>query len=197
MNFPLINFTMYLMQTLISAFLFFLPLLPASDTAEYIDWGKERRLSWTDFEGAVDKTSDAAASTSTFLGFNYHIHNNTFSYQIACKFSKKKSWGLVKNNWILKHEQGHFDISEIFARRLYEAVENYQPKHRSLKKDLDKIYQQVMQEKEDFQIKYDTETDFSRNKEVQREWLDKIDSLLDETKDLANYTNPDSKRISE
>ena len=44
-----------------------------------------------------------------------------------------------------------------------------------------------MDEKEDYQNKYDKETDFSRNKEKQNEWLEKIREELDETDEFANY----------
>lgn len=187
---------MNIFSSLISLLLIILPFAPARETEEYIDWGQDRKLSWNDFEGSVDQTSDAAASTSTFLGFNYRTHGNEFTYKIECKFSKKNSWGLVKNQWILNHEQGHFDISEIFARELYMEIAAYKPSMKTMKKDLDVIYRKKMKEKEEFQMLYDTETNFSRNKSRQRDWLEHIDKILEETKDFADYNNPPKKFFS-
>ena len=56
--------------------------------------------------------------TTTHLGFSYNVVNGKVTYKIDCRFEKSKSWGLVKNDWILKHEQGHFDIAEIFAQKI-------------------------------------------------------------------------------
>ncbi|MDP9230399.1 MAG: hypothetical protein M3O67_06985 [Bacteroidota bacterium] len=157
------------------------------DNDEFIDWSESRRLGWDDFVAPVNNKSDAAASTSTYLGLEYNIRDNSFNYRIACRFYKTKSWGLVKNNWILNHEQGHFDITEIFARLLNKAMSEYVFNYKTYRKDVNTIYQNYMKQKELFQELYDTETDYSRNKKVQEEWLKKIEVLLKETEEYANY----------
>ena len=53
--------------------------------------------------------------------------------------------------------------------------------------DVGKIYKKLMDEKEEYQNKYDKETDFSRNKDKQVEWLEKIKDELDELDEYANY----------
>lgn len=179
---------MFLSKHFYSFLLFLVPILPVTnEEGEFIDWSKNRRLLWSDFEGPVNKKSDAAASTSTYLGLEYNVRNTSFSYRIACRFSKTKSWGFVKNEWILKHEQGHFDITEIFARLLNKAISDYKFNRNTYKKDVDGIYKSYIKQKEDFQNLYDTQTDYSRKREQQEEWLIKIESLLDETKDFARY----------
>ena len=100
---------------------------------------------------------------------------------------KNKSWGLVKNEWILKHEQGHFDIAEIFARQLNKLVNEYQFNKSSFQKDLDAIYKSVVAEKEKFQQQYDDETDYSRIKTKQEEWLKKIEAELNQNRSWAGY----------
>ena len=81
------------------------------------------------------------------------------------------------------HEQGHFDITEIYARKLDNALRDYNFNPKRFKTDLDEIYKDIMEEKEELQNQYDLETDYSRNKEKQTEWLKKIQ------KELAKY-NP-------
>ena len=93
----------------------------------------------------------------------------------------------MKTDYILAHEQGHFDITEIFARRLNEALQNYQFNKRTFKKDIGQIYQAIVSEKEEYQRTYDAETDHSRNRKVQYDWLEKIDSLLAETQSFSSY----------
>src|SRR2546423_4065612 len=85
---------------------------------EYIPWRPARRLTWDDYQCDPVRNTDAVASTSTSLGISYQLVDSKLTYHITCGFSKSKSWGLLKTDYILAHEQGHFDITEIFARKL-------------------------------------------------------------------------------
>lgn len=156
-------------------------------TADMIPWAISKRLTWEDFLCEPKRGTDAVASTSTSLGISYQLVNGKLNYQITCHFNKEKSWGLLKTDYILAHEQGHFDITEIFARKLYEALQNYEFIKRSFKKDISAIYQSIVKQKEEFQKAYDGETDHSRKRSVQYDWLEKIDNLLLETEVYANY----------
>jgi hypothetical protein len=152
-----------------------------------IDWSATRRLTWNDYKGNPDPNSDAAASTTSYLGIEYNFSNNKVTYKIACRFSKNSSWGLTKTDHILGHEQGHFDITEIFARKLNKLTGEYKFNKNTYQRDLQKIYDDIQDEKEEFQNQYDNETDYSRNKEKQTKWLDKISKMLEEYKNFADY----------
>ena len=154
---------------------------------EMIPWAPDRRLTWEDFLCSPQRNTDAVASTSTSLGLAYQVKNNHLSYQITCNFSKTKSWGLMKTNYILAHEQGHFDITEIFARKLHQSLLDYKINRNTFKSDIDSIYQSIVKQKEAFQNTYDDETDHSRRKAIQLEWLDKIQDLLNESSPYDNY----------
>jgi hypothetical protein len=160
---------------------------PGGKREEYIPWENERRLSWDDYLCEPKRNTDAVASTSTSLGIAYQVINSKFTYHITCDFSKTKSWGLLRTDYILLHEQGHFDITEIFARKLYEALQHYEFNRRTFKRDVNSIYQSIVSEKEEFQQMYDGESDHSRNRKSQYEWLDKIQVMLDETQPYSNY----------
>ena len=176
------------MKKLFSHFLFLIPLLLSAQADEnFINWESGRRLNWDDFKATPLKNSGAAALTATHLGFSYNFKNGKISYTIECGFEKDKSWGLVKNDWILKHEQGHFDIAEIFARKLFMAISEYPFNKKTFESDLDKIYNTVIAEKETFQQQYDDETDNSINKSEQEQWLKKIAGLLSEYKSWMGY----------
>ena len=81
----------------------------------------------------------------------------------------------------------HFDIAELFARKLHKKMSEYKFDRDSYKKDLRKIYEDITEAKADFQNQYDKETDHSRKKEQQAEWLKKIDKMLSELKEYAAY----------
>ena len=165
-----------------------LPLLIISRYDEdFIKWSENRKLTWDDFKAPPQKIGNTAAMTTTHLGFSYNMKNGNVTYLIDCRFEKNKSWGLVKNDWILKHEQGHFDIAEIYARKLNKAINEYQFDRLSFQKDLDAIYRSVVSQKESFQHQYDEETDHSRNRESQEEWFKKIEKELKEHKSWAGY----------
>ncbi|HRG91513.1 MAG TPA: DUF922 domain-containing protein [Chitinophagaceae bacterium] len=163
-------------------------LLPAQQAGEeLLDWSASRKLTWADYKASPDPNSEAAATTASYLVFSYSIRNDDISYRIESKFSKTRSWGLHKTAYILSHEQGHFDLAEVYARKLYKKVQEYRFHKKNYRKDLQKIYQEILDEKEAMQNKYDRETNHSINKEKQAEWLKKIENMLEEYKDYANY----------
>ncbi len=160
---------------------------PASLNEDLLEWSATRKLTWNDYKASPNPASDAAASTTTYLTISYNISNTDFSYKIESRFSKTRSWGLHKTPYILSHEQGHFDIAEIFARKLYQKMSEYRFDRRSYEKDLKKIYQEILDEKKEMQDEYDEETNHSINKEKQGEWLKLIERMLEESKDYSQY----------
>jgi len=174
-------------------YLFFIFLVAPFDMAaqandeELLTWNASRKLTWKDYKASPDTESDAAASTTTYLSIEYKISTNSFGYKIKSWFSKTKSWGRHKDDYILSHEQGHFDIAEIFARKLHKLMSAYRLDRKTYQQELKKIYQDVMDEKEKMQDEYDEETNHSINKEKQAKWLKKIKTLLEETEEWANY----------
>ena len=167
-------------------------LIPSASFAqskdeELLDWSASRKLTWIDYKAQPEPGNDDAASTTTYLGIEYDISGSSFGYKIHSRFSKTRSWGLYKTDYILGHEQGHFDIAEIFARKLNKNMSEYRFNKRTYQEDLNKIYNDILDEKEKMQNDYDKETNHSINKEKQAEWLKKIAAMLEEYKDFAGY----------
>jgi len=167
----------------------FIPVILSAQSKdeELLDWSASEKLTWNDYKASPDPSSDAAASTTTYLSIEYNITTNNFGYKVRSGFSKTRSWGLHKTDYILTHEQGHFDIAEIFARKLNKLMKEYNFDWNTYRQDLKKIYQDVLDEKEDMQNKYDEETNHSINKEKQEEWLKKISGKLKELDAWADY----------
>ena len=117
---------------------------------ELIDWKTSGQLTWNEYKGKPDPNSDAAASTTTYLGIEYKMDEKGFGWKIQCRFSITRSWGRAKTDFILKHEQGHFDIAEIFARKLNKKMSEYQFNSATYKTDLKTIYTGITGEKEAF-----------------------------------------------
>src|SRR5690242_11936695 len=129
---------------LLSCLLLLIPAaLKAQDRSEeLLNWSDDRKLTWNDYKASPSSESDAAASTTTYLAISYNISRDGFSYTIQSKFSKSRSWGRHKNDYILSHEQAHFDIAEIFARKLHQKMSEYRFNRKTYQKDLNKIYQE-------------------------------------------------------
>ncbi len=157
------------------------------ENSEVIPWTYERILTWDDFQRQPQRGTDVVATTSTTLGISYQIRDGELAYSITCNFSKVKSWGSMKTDYILAHEQAHFDITEIIARRLHEKLQNYQLDKKTFRQHITRIYEQAVKDKEEMQEKYDSETSHSRNRKMQEYWLEHIAQLLVDTEHLETY----------
>lgn len=162
-------------------------IIDVAETDKIIPWKIRRSLVWDDFRSEPKKEGDAVASTSTSLGLSYQVRDGRLTYHVTCDFSKEKSWGSLRTNYILAHEQAHFDITELYARKLHETLSYYQFNPVTYKADISTIYNRIVKEKEDMQEAYDGQTDHSRKTTRQLEWLEKIEKLLMDTHLFAAY----------
>jgi uncharacterized protein DUF922 len=156
---------------------------------DLIEWNSERRLTWSDFRGRVPANAANAALTNTAINVEFGFSNKGMTYSIKCRFDKNKSWVRIKNDLVLGHEQGHFDIAELHARKLNKALKAYKYNGKTASDDVNRIYENVMRQHHDYQSEYDQQTDFSRKVEKQMEWLEKIATELKALEDYRSYTN--------
>lgn len=163
-------------------------LFAQDNTDNYLTWNSKRKLTWKDFKAAVPAvTRGASASTATQLHFSYSVRAGNITYDLNSFFNPEKSWVKDKTDLILGHEQGHFDIAEIYIRKLYKALQEYTFDKKTYKKDLQDIYRQVAKDKDVFQNEYDAETNHSINVAKQKEWEEKIKGILKELEPYAKY----------
>lgn len=146
----------------------------ASDT---LHWSKDRKLTWEDFQGVQDTFFIGVAATSSdFFYSSYYTSDTTLVFVVSTIFFKKYSWVKEegKTNYALNHEQGHFDISEIYARKLRKALKNYKLNKATVIEDVKKISENIEKEKDKTQKLYDEETTYPINKLKQKQWDTKI-----------------------
>ncbi len=169
-------------------FVFFLLLSNitiAQDDKDLIAWSSDRPLSWDDFNGSPEKRSDFDALTAASFGFSYeYLSGKYYRFIIKVGFDKNHSWVKRENATedLLKHEQGHFDINEIFARLCIKELQNVRVKNMDkFGKEVEKVFDKISRKMSDFQNEYDRETDHSKVKDKQIVWNAKIEKLLKET----------------
>jgi len=162
-------------------------ILHIQETSHQIEWNAAKRLTWSDFKGDPDPESNNAALTSSSITIEFGYSNRGMTYGIKCRFNMINSWGRIKNELILGHEQGHFDLAELHARKLNKALKAYVFNSRTVSKDVNGIYESIMKEHHKTQEQYDLETDHSRKIETQYKWQLKIAEELKNLELFAYY----------
>ena len=152
---------------------------------DVLTWSNNRKLSWDDYKGKPQKRF-AAASTVYSLGREVYDDGAVIKARITAYFYCQDSW--KKDDWIsdevLAHEQRHFDIVELFARRLRKQLGGMVFLNlKDAEKKVESMYQIVSKEMDLYQDKYDTESDGSMNGDGQRKWNKKIAEELSELED--------------
>ncbi len=159
--------------------------LPIQDDI-VIAWRAGERLSWSDFKAKPPKGARAAATTASGITYRFStsstINKFEVDFKIETHFYPNKSWYQpdLCDDVILSHEQLHFDISELFARKLRKKLNTTVFTHSNVKARVKAIYRKNNQALNDFQNQYDNETNFSRDREAQQRWQKKITTLLQE-----------------
>jgi hypothetical protein len=172
-------------------FLLFVISSDALSQKDTLIWRVDYKLSWTDFEGRPQRNKSHGAIASTGIKAPCYISKeNVMQIEVYSIFYKSTSWVKPneKTDEALSHEQGHFDIAEIAARRIRQQLVNQKFKKKTAMKKYKKIIYSVSSEMTKMQELYDRETDFHRNKEQQKNWDEKIKNEL---KELEDYQQRD------
>lgn len=92
----------------------------SQDLDAVIIWTKNYKLSWNDFLGKNFRFKDNTAANSSLKLHFIPSYNNkgVYSYTIIPVFNRLTSWTISRSPELLNHEQTHFDILEIFARKI-------------------------------------------------------------------------------
>ena len=142
----------------------------------YIDYNKTQKLKWDDFT-IYNRNRLEAALTATQISYTLNIIDDVMHINVSCVFDKKNS-NVVKenkNDYILNHEQRHFDISYIFAMKFIHRLQN----ESTLTIDrVSDIYDSIYVDWVAYENQYDLETKYSLSKENQYSWDNKIDQQL-------------------
>lgn len=153
---------------------------------ESILWDANHRLSWSDFKGNIPPDASPAATTASGISYKYAAnllhHEVELDFEVSAFFYPRESWYKpeVCDDIVLQHEQLHFDIAELYARKMRFRLERTAFSE-NVKQEIRDIYEELLKELADFQDRYDWETNFSRNAKAQQEWNARIAEALERT----------------
>ncbi len=159
--------------------------------AEAFAWAADRPLRWADFQAPAPRTGDASALTAYSVFYGVRCLGSDFEFLAIAGFLPKSSW--VKPNVLngppaagdhaLRHEQTHFDLTEVYTRRLRKQfVDLYEPCRRA--DTLDPLVQQLLRAEKTEQARYDEETRHGLVSGQQAAWDKRV---ADELAELAKY----------
>ncbi len=162
----------------------------AQKKEDQIVWSKDYKLIWDDFQGRAKSSSTAGAMTISGIRRNFSYENARITFNTESIFFKKDSWvkDYDKIPSTLEHEQLHFNITELFARKFRKALQEMKFKKNGKKtqKEFLEIYDKIDEEKDAYQELYDKETTNPRDEIKQAEWVKKVTKELSE---LEQYSN--------
>lgn len=161
------------------------PLLSFAQS-DTIYWKSNYKLTWDDFEERPDTSLMQAALTHCNISYKSYEQGDKLAFKVTCFFNKSKSWSKHKDNMeLLNHEQGHFNIAELFARKLRKELLQYNYNEATVLKDVPAIFKKILADKKAYNALYDNETELSKNKDKQDYWDKKIMKELEELKEFV------------
>lgn len=180
------NALFFLFLFLCSSFLVINKRMPRIQDDNEIIWRSDRKLTWDDFKAhpnqeiiknSVIIQAQTAASIELFSSSS---KNELLTIKVCTKFIKDKSWTVVRNEKLLKHEQLHFDIFELYARKMRKAFDSLNMKKVKDIRQYEDIYDLYNQKCDQYNELYDNQVYF--NDARQEQWFKKVATELDNLK---------------
>ncbi len=136
------------------------------------------KLVWSDFTGKVDPSSSFDAFTTyrfkTSLGSIRSVGNSVIidGFDMILELDQKQTWAKKgkTTDKLLVHEQGHFNIGILHVREITQRFKATEFTLANFESQFNKILAEVTKKYNELKLKYDKETDHSKNLEQQEKW---------------------------
>lgn len=169
-------------------------LISSTLWSQRIEWKKDKKLVWSNFKSKINNQHGKDIVAYTHCGWVYSVIKSS-SPKGAAKvtintiLNEDKSWKDDKriNDYILNHEQKHFDIAEIFARKIRKEIVEKIKTTSDYDRYFQSMYNRIVNDYKSFQALYDSVTEHGMNKEKQAEYDILISNELEQ---LKNYQKP-------
>jgi hypothetical protein len=153
-----------------------------SDYENRIEWKKGLRLNMNDLRG--NPPAETGLRSEGVISFTYSAEKRNDSlYVTVNNLFDEQSW-INKKDFnkavLLQHEQAHFDLNEVYARKFREKIVNCKFVPAAAEKQLQEIYLSVKEEALNKHVQFDKESMHSANISSQRNWRNQIQQDLND-----------------
>ena len=145
---------------------------------ELLVWNEFYKLQWEDFQGEPDKTSLGDAGAAVQISAKPFLVKNKVHYDIRAYFNRRKSWFRDTSPSLLAHEQLHFDIAELYARKIRKRVRQLQDQGLRDIKVYNSEIQKLLRESNSLDEQYDLETLHGALSKKQAAWSERVKQEL-------------------
>jgi hypothetical protein len=164
------------------------------DAGETVNWQAGSKLIWKDFKKQLKDGGLEAAYTVCGISISSNesqMDDKTVTVNVHSFFSRTLSAKTINsahlNNVLLRHEQDHFDMAELYTRKLRKDIMDAHFKSiPTFYKNLQVLYNKENAALVAEQSKYDKETNHSLNATEQEKWNGAIADALSKYSDYAN-----------
>ena len=149
------------------------------DHHRFLEWNEFYQLSWDNFQGEPSRGSIGDAGTAVKITAKPYYKGRKIAYDVHALFDRKNSWFKEKDVALLAHEQLHFDIAELYARRIRKKVAELSLRNERDLKQYNLEINKLLEESNVMDLQYDMETLHGGNIRKQKMWKEKIDRELE------------------
>jgi hypothetical protein len=154
-------------------------LAQTSSSRDFLEWNEFYKLSWEDFQGQRTEHAIGDAGTAVSIKAKPYLVKNRVLYDVYAYFNRQKSWASDKSVQLLEHEQLHFDIAELYARKIRKRISELRDQGVNDVKDYNEEISKLLEESNVADVEYDLETLHGALPKKQLLWETKIRKELE------------------
>jgi hypothetical protein len=148
-----------------------------------LEWNEFYSLSWEDFEGSPSTESIGDAGTAVRIKAKPFYIKKQVHYDVIAYFDRKKSWVRGKSEALLAHERLHFDIAELYARKIRKKIAELQANDVNDIQTFNAAIREILEESNEADQRYDLETLHGALQKKQSMWEKRVKEELQGLKD--------------
>lgn len=162
---------------------------PERGIRDLMEWNENQKVNWEDYKGHITDTTKIASSSCGIYCIPQVIGDSA-EVTLTAYFDRRKSWVCKHHadSFLLQHEQGHFDLTEAYARKLRKKIATLKLTRENFSQEIGKFYDWGWEDLQKQQASYDKATDHGAVDFAQRTWDKHIRENLQLYKDYSSPT---------
>lgn len=159
---------------------------------EPLAWSSRRPLAWSDFQGPATADGDENARTVYNLSFESRCRGEAFTFTVTALFFPAESWvkaqvlaDRVAAVQVLQHEQTHFDLTEVYARRMRRYFSGLYNPCGQTDEAINAAVERFAREEGEAQQRYEAETNHGLIANRQLGWTSDVSEMLTSLSEFA------------